>query len=166
MRINVANIRDRGQEVHISPNAEWCLELIGRLVGGEAQSCSGDLTFFRHRKEVTVKGNLLTCFQCLCERCGDDLTLNLTVPISFKYVPSGQIEVERELTETELDVGWYDDGAIELSDVISEGLALGIPDRVICLNVEGCDIRTAALLASAHTEVSTGHPGFASLKNL
>ena len=113
-------------------------------------------------------GEVMASAICVCERCSEEFELAVTAPVQLTYVPvvTQGTSGERELAETELDLGWYSDGRIAVSDIISEALALALPERTICLDVEGCDKRTAALLAAARMDAPTGHPGFAALKDL
>jgi uncharacterized metal-binding protein YceD (DUF177 family) len=86
--------------------------------------------------------------------------------LSFRPSGVSAMPGDQELSQDELELGWYDDGRLQVEDVLSETLALALPERLVCLATEGCDKRTAALLASAQVEAPSGHPGFAALKNL
>lgn len=166
-KVAVEQILEAGKDIEISSSMEWVLKVVSEVTGGTGGSCEGRLLVQRHKRRVEVSGVLTATADCICERCGESFSLKLTSDHTLAYVPSGgdARDSERELGEGDLDVGWYDDGVLIISDVISEALALSLPERVICLEDEGCERRTTALLASARADVTTGHPGFASLKD-
>jgi uncharacterized metal-binding protein YceD (DUF177 family) len=168
MKLNVETIPEVGKVIDFSEETKWVKDLADQVIEGRTRSCVGKLVFTKFGTRVKVNGDVAIQAMRPCERCGDDFALDMSVEVRLQYIPAGQNDamVESELAETDLDMGWYDDGCIAISDVLSEALALSMPERMICLDVEGCDIRTAALLASAREEAPSGHPGFAALKDL
>lgn len=163
----VEQIPDSGRQVTISSDWTWVNTVVEEVTGGTDAVCSGTFSLHQVNRRVTVAGHLSASATCVCERCGEGFPLTVESNLELVYVPSGstQEHSDRELGENDLDVGWYDEGILNISDVISEALALSLPERLICLEVEGCERRTTALLASARADASTGHPGFASLKD-
>jgi len=115
------------------------------------------------RCEMTMTGSRL------CERCGEVTRVAIDVDSLLLFFPDGQAPDgtgDIELNRKDLDVSWYTDGSIELSDVVREAVVLGMPPRVICADVDECDVRTKKLLEKAHEGVPSGHPAFAALRNL
>ena len=167
LKVAVEQISEAGKEIKISKSMDWVNEVVESVTGGTDASCEGQLLVHRFKRRLEVSCVLTASSMCGCERCGEPFTLHLESDHKLSYIPGvgDARDTEQELGEGDLDVGWYDNDALNILDVISEALALSLPERVICLDVEGCERRTTALLASARADVTTGHPGFASLKD-
>ena len=137
------------------------------VTGFEAQVAIGEPD---GRKAVDVEVGLRLAYRTACDRCGEPVEVQLESAETLRYQPDapgsgGPSDPEEvELSEDELDVGWYTDGTLSLADVVSEAIALALPMRNACEDTAGCDARTAKLLEGA-SEQAGGHPGFAALKN-
>lgn len=104
-----------------------------------------------------------------CERCGEPARVQVRVDTLLLFFPEGQAPSgtgDIELDRKDLDVGWYSEDAIELSDVVQESMVLEMPARVMCVDGEECEIRTAQLLKKTQDGTPSGHPAFAALRNL
>ena len=167
MRIVVDTLPPSGKRVTIGHDTEWSSSLMNDLVPDGRGEVQGILSFVPLSSGVRVTGHLAAEADHQCERCGAITHLSFQAEVDLKYLPEMPVadEVEVELTDDDLEVGWYVQGKVAVSDVVSEALALALPERLVCSDFEACDIRTAELLASARQHKDTGHPGFAALKN-
>jgi uncharacterized metal-binding protein YceD (DUF177 family) len=100
-----------------------------------------------------------------CDRCGADAALTLSPDDVLTYLPIEHApkDDERELSSDELDVGWFHDGVLDMTDVFGELLVLSLPARVVCADVAACD---AAMALPVEAEAATGHPAFAAFAAL
>ena len=117
----VEQIPDSGSQVTISPGLPWVTAVVEAVTGGKDAECTGTVTVHQVKRRVIVTGQLEASATCICERCGDGFSLTVASELDLVYVPSGGAHPnnDRELGENDLDVGWYDGGVLNISDVIS-----------------------------------------------
>lgn len=167
MLVVVDQIPDDLRRLEVDGGAAWVGLAAGRALELPISGFSGHLSLHRAKRVVEVEGELKVAAQATCERCGEDTTLDLAVPVDLTYEPAAAPDPEDdelELDERELDVGFYNDGKLDLEDVVCEAVTLAMPPRVVCADTAACDARTAALLAERGESGSAAHPGFAALK--
>ena len=167
MKIAVSAIEQRPREVAIKLDEPWAADAAHLALGGEVRALSGtavlEATGTRVKARVEVSAQALQA----CDRCGESIALSIREESELLFLPrSLDVDegVEVELDEADLDVGWYDGGAIDLSTIVSETLALALPSRFTCDDNTGCEARTEALLG-AQNGVGAASP-FAALKDL
>ena len=166
LRIVVENIPDDGLDVRIHADAAWASEAARIALEGPVRALTGDVRVGKKGARVRVDGHVDVSTVRACERCGEDVELALAVDPELEYVPAQKgDEEELELESEDLDVGWYENGGLEMADVLCEALSLALPPRVVCEDAAACDARTAALLSTEGKSGNPGHPGFAALKN-
>ncbi len=172
MRIAVDGIPAAGLELSFGLHDSWASEAASLALDGEPAVLEGRAHVHRASKRGVVRVDLVTSCRSErpCDRCGDGAALMVRADESMIYSPRelgdqglvGEIELDAD----QLDLGWYEQGALELADVLREALTLACPARVVCTDVRGCDRRTKALLAASGADDEPGHPGFAVLKGL
>jgi uncharacterized metal-binding protein YceD (DUF177 family) len=96
------------------------------------------------------------------------LILEIEGPVDLAYRPEFQSsEAVRELSNAEMDVGFYTDGTFEVADAVREHLALQTPFQLNCELPEAAldqeDCQANLLEEEKHDEVD---PRFAILKEL
>lgn len=82
-----------------------------------------------------VGGFLAVTLPRACDRCLAQLDLRLAGPVNLAYQPEGaalEAPGEAGLRPEDLDVGWFEGPALELEQVLSEQMALWLPDPVVC----------------------------------
>ena len=165
VRINVDNIPAKGRHVRFAASDAWAREAAEKAVEGDVSALSGHLHFVRgRRRAVDVSADASVSFVRACDLCGASVELALSASETLHYVPEGATDAreEQELSEQDLDVGWYADGAVVVADVVSELLALALPSRFACDDASNC---TTAPVAETSASPA-GHPAFAALKEL
>ena len=86
----------------------------------------------RH-ETLFVQGELRLNCRRKCDRCGGFLILEIEGPVDLAYRPEIQSsEAVRELSNAEMDVGFYTGGSFDLADAVCEHLALKLPFQVHC----------------------------------
>jgi uncharacterized metal-binding protein YceD (DUF177 family) len=164
VRIIVNDISSLGKHVRFSEADAWAVSAARDAVEGDVSDLKGHLHLERGTRravKVTATGSLRA--SRLCDRCGCEVVISVQADEVLRYLPEGEEcqEEERELSASDLDIGWYRDGAVDVSDVVSELYALALPARVLCE-----DTKCGQAEGSAETQATTGHPAFAALKEI
>lgn len=151
MRIAIDTIPDDGVHVDVQGTEDWVAEAAATVLEVSASSVSGSLLLQLRGQSVRATGHLRASGPRTCERCGEAVELVLDTDVDLSYVPitdspDGGSEVR--LVAGDLDVGWYSNGALEVDQVVSEGLALALPPRIICADTAACDARVERQLGA------------------
>ncbi len=89
----------------------------------------------RKDAHVRVRGNLTGSVEVVCDRCLQPVALPLGVEFDVQYIPA---EIARGLTENveladaDLDASIYDDGVVDIDELVREQVLLIMPLRVLC----------------------------------
>lgn len=92
------------------------------------------LKIFRIKKKVLIDGTIDMSVSLMCSRCLNDFTLPVHVVFNEEYNPfeeAGEDE-EQELTGKELDLSFYSNDEIDLSELIKEQVILSVPMKPLC----------------------------------
>lgn len=132
MKIQVDRIPEAGVEVQVVDLA-WADAAAAAAFEAPA-SATGALNVVAFGDQVRVNGTLTLTGTRPCDRCGNDMQVELVEPVELYYVPGGSRDESpsRELKADELDIGFYDGGAIDLAAVVEEHFALSMPSRLAC----------------------------------
>jgi len=171
MRIVVDQLPSGGRQIDLALTEEWVRQAATTALDGAPTEIAGALDIQRasDRGLVTVTGTAAAWREATCDRCGEPCRQGAEVDVSLLYAPAARDDEtfaggEIELAASDLDVGWYDNGALELGDVLGEALALELPPRIRCADEAECDKRTDALLAGGRSG-EPGHPALAALRD-
>ncbi len=169
MRIPIDTIPDDGVHVTIEGSEPWAVDVAASVLEVPARSVGAELHVTRMggTRALQVQGTARARGTRLCERCGEPVDLRLESRVSLSYVPVEDAPdvAELRLDPDDLDVGWYRDGVLDLSDVLSEALALELPQRITCEDTAACDARVAELLEGSSPQEPDDNP-FAALRDL
>lgn len=169
MRILVDSIPRTGRSIEATLELDWARDAAAAALELAPGTLSGTLAISPpQRGQVRVQVQVGASCEAVCHRCGEGFTLVVEAEHDLRFAPSADLrsEEEVELEAEELDLGWYDDGELDLAAVLQEAIALALPARYTCPDIEGCDDRTRALLEASKVRDDEGHPGFSVLKNL
>ncbi len=108
------------------PNARLIdnVKTVGELTKGIAQ--------------IDVEGTISAKVEIECPRCLEPVEKDLEIPFKASFIAPEHFteEKESELNETDLDVSVYEDGKIDMSELVREQLILNLPEQFFCS--EGC----------------------------
>jgi uncharacterized metal-binding protein YceD (DUF177 family) len=174
-----------GIEMTGGPGDSWVVEAVDSLRGipGEPvtdahaleppEQASVVLRMRCSSDDVAVSGKTEIVFLRDCDRCGGTVRMSLSGTVRMRYHPPGAhlADSEHGLGEGDLDVGWHDGQAMDLSAVLTEQLALQAPDRVRCgehgvVSVDGegpCTLPDGVVAEEDHNASKRPNP-FAGLK--
>lgn len=88
--------------------------------------------------EIRVRGKLDVSFRAECDRCLEPVAFELKSDYDLFYRPATVEPAHHEvaLDEGESQIGFYEDGGIDLGDVLREHILLSLPMQQVC--DEGC----------------------------
>ncbi|MBZ5669587.1 MAG: DUF177 domain-containing protein [Acidobacteriia bacterium] len=84
--------------------------------------------------EIRIRGHLATRLEASCDRCLGAVVIPVERDFDLFYRPVKTIakEEEIEISEDELEIGFYSGDGIELAEVATEQVILSVPMKVIC----------------------------------
>lgn len=84
--------------------------------------------------EVRIRGRLDVKIGSQCDRCLGTAQFSLDAPFDLFYQPMKAIarDEEVEIDEGEAEIGFYEDGGMELEDVLREQVLLALPMQRVC----------------------------------
>lgn len=153
MKIVVEHVPVQGKEVSFSFGDSWVQQACVDSKTGQFIDCQGTMKLLRSQQQVVVhvQGGFHT--ECNCDRCGDLVAYKDTLATELVYVPESvadarqpdlmdvlpssardldKIDQQIALENDELDLGWYADGQLDLSLVLTEAISLQAPMLITC----------------------------------
>ena len=84
--------------------------------------------------EIRIRGRLHVELELACDRCLEPVRYPLNAPFDLFYrpTPEGPQPHEVAIDEGESEIGFYEDGGIELSEILREHILLSLPMHRIC----------------------------------
>lgn len=100
----------------------------------QAKPLKIDVTAELVGEEIRIRGHLSTSLEATCDRCLGPVKIPVDRDFDLIYRPVQTIarEEEIEISEDELEVGFYSGDGIDLEDVATEQVILAVPMKVIC----------------------------------
>lgn len=132
MIVNIMQLTEKATKYSFS-HEEWVIKALQEGLEGNVQQASVDVSLTRKEKRVEAIVNVSISGTCACTRCAQDLEIQCSFAETLHYDPiSQEYEEEDELDVDELDIGWYEEGKLDLSAVICEVVVLSLPTRIHC----------------------------------
>ena len=133
MRIKLGEISEIGLEVKAELSDAWAREAVQLAVEAEPIELTLEARVQRVSDCVRIHGRLRASAERHCDRCQQALRVDLEGEVDLYYAPPRPGEGgDRDLDPGDLDIGWFDGEGLEISQVISEQLAIWCPDQVHC----------------------------------
>jgi uncharacterized protein len=87
-------------------------------------------------KIVLVDGSIKISVSMRCSRCLGDFSSPLDIDFKEEYAPSEEYdpEGEPELTDSELNLGFYTNDEIDAGELVKEQVLLAVPMKPLCNN--------------------------------
>jgi uncharacterized protein len=81
-----------------------------------------------------VSGRVATRLELECGRCLDPYQIPVDAPFELRYVPhtDNAGEGEREIAEDDLTTAFYQDGVLDVGELLREQLQLELPMKPLC----------------------------------
>ncbi len=134
MRIRVDDIPEEGLYVETDDTDTWAFQAASQAIEGPVHELKVVLTLTRIAELLRVSGTASARGGHVCDRCGGDLEISIGGKVELLYEPIGKPDSDEvHLTDpSDLDIGFFDGLALDLTDVIMEQFALWLPDKVVC----------------------------------
>jgi uncharacterized protein len=91
---------------------------------------------FKDKAQYRLVGRTQTKLELPCSRCLEPITVAVDVPFDLRYQPHVSSapgrEDERELEEDDFGTAFYDDGQIDLGQLMREQFYLALPMKPLC----------------------------------
>ena len=119
-------------QIDFSGEKEGILEQVSPL------EAKGSAELLAHSDgEVRVQGRYTVVMASQCDRCLGRARFALDAGFDLFYRPMSDIarEEEIEIDEGEAEIGFYEDGGIELEDILREQVLLALPMQRVCSDV-------------------------------
>ncbi|HEB74771.1 MAG TPA: DUF177 domain-containing protein [Nitrospirae bacterium] len=151
MKIIVSEIEEEGLDLDFS-------ETIVRNSLLESEGpVTAHLRVERRGDEVMIRGEIEGTIALQCSRCLIGFHRDMSLNVDLEYHPSSEVAREEtyEVPRDEIDVGFYDNDEIDISQVVREQLILSLPMKALCdeackglcpecgadLNLQRCECR-------------------------
>ena len=87
--------------------------------------------------QMRIQGQIQVEMTAQCDRCLGSARFNLDSGFDLFYRPASQLPAEEEVAidEGEAEIGFYEDGGLELEDVLREQVLLALPMQRVCSDV-------------------------------
>ncbi len=155
MKITVSEIKEQGIDLDFTErlHPKDLLEAVGPV--------DAHLRIERRNEEVLVNGSIHGRVTLRCSRCLADFEQDLSIDIDLRYHPVGDLEKEEayEVPKDEINIGFYSDDEIDVTQIVREQLILSLPMKPLCderckglcpvcgadINVETCGCKDEAI---------------------
>ena len=93
------------------------------------------IKLFRFGKKVVAEGTVRITVSLNCSRCLKAVAYPVETKFSEEYNPAEAFdkEEEQELTDRELDLGYYSNDELDISGLIREQVLLSVPMKPLCI---------------------------------
>jgi uncharacterized protein len=127
MRLNISDIPDEGLQ------QEFELPVVIHE-GSKPDAVQVMLSVFRYGKKVLVEGSLKASVSLTCSRCLKSFICPVDGNFRDECNPSEELQKagEQELAEQDLDISYYSNDEIDISELIKEQVLLAVPMKAVC----------------------------------
>ena len=94
-----------------------------------------DGTVSRSKGAVAIAGEASTTLELACSRCLERYPLDVTARFDLTYRPAAERPEgigEVEVADADIDTAYYDEGRIDLAELVQEQLFLELPMKPLC----------------------------------
>ena len=150
-KIGAMRIPTRSMTINLNIDVEWVQQALLEAISGDWVSFHGEVTLQRIDERLDARVQLIYGVECPCEVCGASLRYGHRVDVELMYQPFtldprrsrhikapqtvkelDRISHQVTLQEDQLDMGWYDNGELDLATVLTETLVLEHPSLLAC----------------------------------
>jgi uncharacterized protein len=137
LNYRVEDIPPEGLLVRGERGGDWLKNLFqgqGALEFTWLSPVSYDIRISRSDSMVLVEGSIKLTLQSACSRCLENVILSVNPEFSFCLSPahSQEFSPEVELQREDLDIAFYSDDAIDISQIIQNQIVLSLPLNPVC----------------------------------
>lgn len=106
----------------------------GDVLQAKPLRVSGQAEFKEALAQIRLRGQLEGEVECACDRCLERFGVPVNCSFDLVYEPADQAPEQSEvgLSEDDAEVGFYDNGGLELADAVREQILLLLPMQRLC----------------------------------
>ena len=88
----------------------------------------------KDKEQFHLTGTIRTTLELPCSRCLEPFRLPVDAAISLRYLPVSErsSDDEKEVAEEDVDISFYQDDQIDLSELLREQFYLALPMKPLC----------------------------------
>ncbi|MFA5182933.1 MAG: DUF177 domain-containing protein [Syntrophales bacterium] len=137
MKININNIPEDGLDIQATKDRNWLQTIFGDV--GESDFALDEIhitcNIRKLQQSVFLNGTIETVIRLACSRCLETALLPVSTPFRYTLVPAKAEESreEIELSEEDLEYGYYEGETVDCDPLIYEQIVLQIPIKVLCM---------------------------------
>jgi len=128
MKIIVSGIEEHGIDLNFSErlSRNSLLESIGPV--------NAHLRIDRRGEKIRIEGNIQGRVALQCSRCLVNFRKELSLNINLLYHPATEVANEEtyEVSRDEINIGFYSNDELDITQVIREQLILNLPMKALC----------------------------------
>jgi uncharacterized protein len=106
----------------------------GDVVQAKPLRVTGRAEFKEALEQIRLQGQLAGELECACDRCLERFAVPVSSSFDLVYEPADQAPEQSEvgLSEDDAEVGFYENGGLELADAVREQILLLLPMQRLC----------------------------------
>lgn len=149
-RITALRIPEQGRTYGVSIGLPWLLAACQDGLEGTWSRFEGEIRLQRLKERVELCPNVDSSVQTYCESCGAEIVVEQSFEQTLVYLPSNfdptdktnrlpksvkdleRISNQVGLDDDDLDIGWYDNGELDVAAAITEMIVLQQPSLLRC----------------------------------
>ncbi len=168
MRLRIDELPEDGRFFELDMDTAWAVGAVSEAFEGTVHHLDGALRVRPIGQGVTVAGSAAVTVEQRCDRCLAAVRSSLEGRVDL-YFDNTRLEGDANvgLHQDELDVGFLDDGELDLGAALGEFFLLEAPTRVRCQDpgVERAEPGACELASAQPDDEPDVDPRFAALKN-
>ncbi|NOZ25724.1 MAG: DUF177 domain-containing protein [Nitrospirae bacterium] len=128
MKITVSEIEEQGLDLNFS-------ERLSRNSLLESEGpVTARLRIERRGNEVVIQGEIHGRIALQCSRCLINFHRDLSLSVDLQYHPASEVAREEtyEVPREEIDIGFYSNDELDITQVVREQLILSLPMKALC----------------------------------
>ena len=93
-----------------------------------------DFDLHKDKERFRIVGTVKTVLELPCSRCLEPFRLPVDAEIDLRYLPASELssDDEREIAEEDVDISYYRDDQIDLTELLREQFYLALPMKPLC----------------------------------
>lgn len=113
---------------HIAATAEECVALARRFGFASIERLDADYILTEENGSPMARGQLRAALAQHCVATSEPVAETIDVPFTIRFQQEGEVEQDEEfeLSEEECDTQFYEGGAIDIGEAVSQTLALSV----------------------------------------
>lgn len=164
----------KGLKIPLKDSEDWIKDVLKTVLGGAKWtegSVRGELNLVKTNDIINIDADLAFQHHPLCARCGTELNrvekihfFSVQAPLDEGKGKDKEDQLDAELTDDDLNFGYYENDEINIEQILNDEIALSLPYNYYCTDNVQC--ATHAPKDPHITLNDTSDPRWAALKDL